>query len=179
MLQDSLLSNQTEARFAASAGPKALATRLLDKFSRQLCPLLQKFVVFSSVSCGRGNAGQANYGMSNSVMERVCEARVRDGLPGLAVQWGAVGDVGLVAEMHEDHKELVIGTSCYTTTENELISLQHVVSCFWIRRLDWIVVMYLSTMFTVESIVKSKTATSTTNNWTRLISNELCRSRID
>ncbi|KAJ4448694.1 hypothetical protein ANN_00084 [Periplaneta americana] len=109
VLQDSLLSNQTEARFAASAGPKALATRLLDKFSRQLCPLLQKFVVFSSVSCGRGNAGQANYGMSNSVMERVCEARVRGGLPGLAVQWGAVGDVGLVAEMHGDHKELVIG----------------------------------------------------------------------
>ncbi|KAJ4448693.1 hypothetical protein ANN_00083 [Periplaneta americana] len=109
VLQDSLLSNQTEASFTASVGPKALATRLLDKFSRQMCPLLQKFVVFSSVSCGRGNAGQANYGMSNSVMERVCEARVRDGLPGLAVQWGAVGDVGLVAEMHEDHKELVIG----------------------------------------------------------------------
>ncbi|XP_069699383.1 fatty acid synthase-like [Periplaneta americana] len=109
VLQDNLVSNQTETSFAASAGPKALATRLLDKLSRQMCPLLQKFVVFSSVSCGRGNAGQANYGMSNSVMERVCEARVRDGLPGLAVQWGAVGDVGLVAEMHEDHKELVIG----------------------------------------------------------------------
>ncbi|KAJ4448692.1 hypothetical protein ANN_00082, partial [Periplaneta americana] len=109
VLQDSLLSNQTEASFAVCAGPKALATHLLDKLSRQMCPLLQKFVVFSSISCGRGNAGQANYGMSNSVMERVCEARVRDGLPGLAVQWGAVGDVGLVAEMHEDHKELALG----------------------------------------------------------------------
>jgi len=42
-------------------------------------------------------------------MERICEARVRDGLPGLAVQWGAVGDVGLVADMQEEDREIVIG----------------------------------------------------------------------
>lgn len=51
------------------------------------------FVVFSSVSCGRGNAGQTNYGMANSVMERICEQRKRDGLPGVAIQWGAIGEV--------------------------------------------------------------------------------------
>ncbi len=49
--------------------------------------------MFSSVSCGRGNQGQTNYGMSNSIMERICEKRHADGLPGLAIQWGAVGDV--------------------------------------------------------------------------------------
>lgn len=53
------------------------------------------FVIFSSVSCGRGNAGQTNYGMSNSVMERICECRKKEGLPALAVQWGAVGDVSI------------------------------------------------------------------------------------
>jgi KR domain. len=74
-----------------------------------MCPQLRHFVVFSSVSCGRGNAGQTNYGMTNSVMERICEARVREGFPGLAVQWGAVGDVGLVADMQEDNVEIVIG----------------------------------------------------------------------
>ena len=42
-------------------------------------------------------------------MERICERRAADGLPGLAVQWGAIGDVGLVADMQEDNKELVIG----------------------------------------------------------------------
>ena len=41
-----------------------------------------RFVVFSSVSCGRGNAGQANYGYANSVMERLVEARNADGLHG-------------------------------------------------------------------------------------------------
>jgi fatty acid synthase len=109
VLQDRLLENQTEADFAASAGPKAVATRHLDALSRQMCPHLRHFVVFSSVSCGRGNAGQTNYGMNNSIMERICEARVRDGLPGLAVQWGAVGDVGLVAEMQEDQQDIQIG----------------------------------------------------------------------
>jgi fatty acid synthase len=53
------------------------------------------FVIFSSVSCGRGNAGQTNYGMANSIMERICESRKRDGFPALAIQWGVIGDVRL------------------------------------------------------------------------------------
>lgn len=61
------------------------------------------------MSCGRGNAGQTNYGFANSVMERVCEKRRREGLPGLAIQWGAVGDVGLVAEMQTEDVLLDIG----------------------------------------------------------------------
>jgi fatty acid synthase len=50
--------------------------------------------------------------MSNSVVERICEARVRDGLPGLAVQWGFVGDVGLLAEKEEEKPDLLIGQLC-------------------------------------------------------------------
>ncbi|XP_075218277.1 fatty acid synthase 3 [Lycorma delicatula] len=109
VLKDGLFENLTETDFVISAGPKACATIHLDKLSRVLCPNLQQFVVFSSVSCGRGNAGQTNYGMSNSVMERVCELRRSDNLPAVAIQWGAIGDVGLVAEMQEDNFELVIG----------------------------------------------------------------------
>ena len=97
VLRDRLLENQTEADFVTSAGPKSLATHHLDVLSRQMCPHLRHFVVFSSLACGYGNAGQTNYGLNNSIMERICEARVRDGLPGLAVQWGAVGDIGLCA----------------------------------------------------------------------------------
>ena len=109
MLKDALFENQTEADFAISIAPKAEATRHLDRVSRKLCPKLQHFVIFSSVSCGRGLTGETNYGMGNSVVERICELRHKEGLPALAVQWGAVGDVGLVAEMQEDHQELVIG----------------------------------------------------------------------
>jgi len=109
VLRDGVLKNQSAQTFSESFQSKARATQMLDKLSRKICLNLRHFVVFSSVSCGRGNAGQTNYGMANSIMERICEKRVEEGLPGLAIQWGAVGDVGLVADMQEEDKELIIG----------------------------------------------------------------------
>ncbi|XP_046739713.1 fatty acid synthase-like [Diprion similis] len=109
VLKDALYENQTVESFEESFRVKAWATKQMDQLSRILCPQLRHFVVFSSVSCGRGNPGQTNYGMANSIMERICENRVAEKLPGLAIQWGAVGDVGLVAEMQEDNKEVIIG----------------------------------------------------------------------
>lgn len=82
-------------------------TLTLDAATRELSPELDYFVVFSSVSCGRGNPGQSNYGLANSAMERIVEQRQADGLPGLAVQWGAIGEVGLIMEMGGD--EVVVG----------------------------------------------------------------------
>jgi len=62
---------------------KVVGTKNLDVATRELCSgTLEWFVVFSSVSCGRGNAGQANYGYANSAMERICERRRSDGMPG-------------------------------------------------------------------------------------------------
>lgn len=110
VLKDALLDNQTEEAFDVVCRPKVEATRNLDKVSRRLCLELDYFVVFSSVVCGRGNAGQTNYGLANSVMERVCEGRQADGLPGLAIQWGAVGDVGMVIDNIGDNDAVVGGT---------------------------------------------------------------------
>ncbi|KAM7297358.1 fatty acid synthase-like [Ixodes scapularis] len=98
VLRDALLENQTVEAFEAVFRPKAACTLHLDAASQELCPQLDHFVAFSSVTCGRGNEGQTNYGYANSVMERVCERRVADGLPGLAIQWGAIGDVGVLRE---------------------------------------------------------------------------------
>ncbi|KAJ2952057.1 hypothetical protein O0L34_g4320 [Tuta absoluta] len=109
VLNDAVFQNQTPATFQNSYGPKALTTIYLDKWSRIYCPELKDFVIFSSVSCGRGNAGQTNYGFSNSVMERICEERKKNGLPAVAIQWGAIGDVGLVADMQEENVQLEIG----------------------------------------------------------------------
>ncbi|XP_048487531.1 fatty acid synthase isoform X3 [Plutella xylostella] len=107
VLKDAFLENQTPEDFKAVAKPKIDGTIALDKATRELCPQLEYFVAFSSVSCGRGNAGQTNYGLANSSMERICERRTADGLPGLAVQWGAIGDVGLIMGMGGD--DVVVG----------------------------------------------------------------------
>lgn len=98
VLRDKLFDDLDQQAFNETLVPKALATKHLDKISRVLCPNLKHFVVFSSIACGRGNIGQSNYSMANSVMERIVEERQRDGLPGKAIQWGAIGDVGMLAE---------------------------------------------------------------------------------
>lgn len=77
------MGNQTTENFESVCKPKVFGTMYLDKVTRELCKdSLDWFVVFSSVSCGRGNAGQANYGLANSFMERICEQRKADGLHG-------------------------------------------------------------------------------------------------
>ncbi|CAH1641072.1 unnamed protein product [Spodoptera littoralis] len=136
ILRDSIFENQTSEAFKTSFAPKALATMNLDKLSRKLCPELKDFVVFSSMSCGRGNAGQTNYGYSNSVMERICEERKKVGLPAMTIQWGAVADVGLVADTQEDDVQLEIGgtlqqriSSCLTSLDKLMKQSAPVVSC--------------------------------------------------
>ena len=109
VLKDCLMVNQTVESFEESMKPKAMITKKLDELSRKICPKLRHFVVFSSLSCGRGTPGQTNYGMGNAVLERICERRIEEGFPGMAIQWGAVGDVGLAAEMLENKQQLVIG----------------------------------------------------------------------
>ncbi|KAG8183232.1 hypothetical protein JTE90_014407 [Oedothorax gibbosus] len=96
VLKDAFMDCQTSDNYHEVCAPKAIGSKNLDELSRKLCPALDCFVCFSSISCGRGNAGQTNYGFANSVMERICEERSRDGLHGLAVQWGIIGEVGVV-----------------------------------------------------------------------------------
>ena len=95
---DALFVNQNIDTFSSVCKPKVSVTHNLDVMTRRQCNSLQYFVTFSSIVSGRGNAGQTNYGFANSAMERICEKRRKDGLHGLAIQWGAIGDVGIVAE---------------------------------------------------------------------------------
>lgn len=95
VLHDALIENLDEEKFEQSLRPKVNVTKNLDLTSRKNCLKLDFFVVFSSFSSGRGNVGQSNYGMGNSAMERIIEKRHECGLPGLAIQWSYVKDVGM------------------------------------------------------------------------------------
>ncbi|KAM8836140.1 fatty acid synthase [Spinachia spinachia] len=136
VLKDGMLENLTPRLFLDVNKPKYDGTINLDKATRDLCPNLDYFVAFSSVSCGRGNAGQSNYGYANSAMERVCEQRHHDGLPGLAVQWGAIGDVGVVLETMGGNDAVIGGTlpqrisSCLEVLDLFLCQQRPVMSSF-------------------------------------------------
>lgn len=126
VLRDAMMENQTEGDFKTVCKPKVDGSKQLDAASKALAPHLDYFVNFSSVSCGRGNAGQANYGFANSAMERIAEARQAAGLPGIAIQWGAIGDVGLILETMGGNDTEVGGTlpqrmsSCLSTLDTLL-----------------------------------------------------------
>uniref|UniRef100_A0A8C2CK73 Fatty acid synthase n=1 Tax=Cyprinus carpio TaxID=7962 RepID=A0A8C2CK73_CYPCA len=136
VLKDGMLENLTPQHFIDVNRPKYDGTIHLDSVTRQKCPELQHFVVFSSVSCGRGNAGQSNYGFANSTMERVCEQRRHDSLPGLAIQWGAIGDVGVVLETMGGNDAVIGGTlpqrmsSCLEVLDRFLCQRRPVMSSF-------------------------------------------------
>jgi fatty acid synthase, animal type len=135
VLRDAIFENQDETKFLECFKPKVFATKYLDEFSRKLCPELEYFVVFSSISCGRGNAGQSNYGMANSITERIVEQRHKNGFPGKAIQWGPIAEVGMLANMQKN-KEMngVFGMipqkilSCMDTLDNLLTCSNPIVS---------------------------------------------------
>ncbi|KAF5292077.1 hypothetical protein FQR65_LT11343 [Abscondita terminalis] len=133
VLHDALFEYQTKETFKLVFASKSIIIKNLDAVSRKFCPYLSQFVVFSSYVCGRGNSGQANYGMTNSVGERICEQRKLEGYPGLAIQWGPIGEVGVLAE----NEQMVIGvggvleqkiSSCLTTMDALLTQNNAIVS---------------------------------------------------
>ncbi|KAJ8024866.1 Fatty acid synthase [Holothuria leucospilota] len=137
VLKDSLLDNLTPSDFQEVCKPKLEATCNLDQATRQLCGSeLDWFVTFSSVSSGRGNGGQSNYGFANSAMERICEKRREDQLPALAIQWGVIGDVGVVADSETGNDTVIIGCaaqkvrSCLSTLDLFLSIPKPVLSSF-------------------------------------------------
>ncbi|HEY6437087.1 MAG TPA: KR domain-containing protein, partial [Ignavibacteriaceae bacterium] len=98
VLYDALYENHVIETFSQTCESKINTSVNLDKLTRALNLNLDYFVCFSSISCGLGKAGQTNYGLANSVLERICELRRKDGLHGLAIQWGPIGDVGVLAD---------------------------------------------------------------------------------
>ncbi|RNA09364.1 fatty acid synthase [Brachionus plicatilis] len=128
LLQDALLENQSVTKFKTVIDIKYEGALNLDTLTRssELMEDTAYFVVFSSVTSGRGNIGQSNYGFANSAMERICERRKMEGKNALAIQWGAIGDVGLVVESHMNgSNETVVGGTLPQRVYGCLRTLEH------------------------------------------------------
>ncbi|CAG2116638.1 unnamed protein product, partial [Medioppia subpectinata] len=98
-LNNCLFSEISFDAFMRTVDIKEKICKNLDQLSRELDYNLDHFVVFSSVSVGMGVEGQLNYTYGNSICDRICEQRQRDGLSGLAIQFGPIGDVGAMTEL--------------------------------------------------------------------------------
>jgi acyl carrier protein len=79
---------------------------------------LDYFVLYSSVTTLIGNPGQGNYVAANAFMEGLARRRRREGLPALAIGWGPISDVGVVARTEKLQSNLnKIGTRGMTARE--------------------------------------------------------------
>jgi acyl transferase domain-containing protein/NADPH:quinone reductase-like Zn-dependent oxidoreductase/acyl carrier protein len=95
VLQDTLLANLTREQLNAVLAPKVRGAELLDRLTRD--DPIRQFVMFSSATTLVGNPGQANYVAANGYLEGLAARRRAQGLPGLAVAWGAISDAGYLA----------------------------------------------------------------------------------
>ena len=96
VLDDAILANLDAARLQKVAAPKARGAWLLHKHTLDLP--LDHFVLFSSVSALMGNPGQGNYVAANVFLDSLAEYRRAQGLPATSINWGALAEVGMVAQ---------------------------------------------------------------------------------
>ncbi len=95
VLDDAIIPNLDQERFARVLEPKVRGAENLDLVTRGM--KLDYFVMFSSVTTLMGNPGQGNYVAANAYMEGLAHRRRQEGLHALAVGWGPIADVGVVA----------------------------------------------------------------------------------
>lgn len=104
VLDDALLANLNEERFRSVIDVKARGALNLDLATRK--DPLDYFLLFSSATTMIGNPGQANYVSANGFLEGLARRRRREGLPGLAVGFGAIADRGYLAS-NDDVSEIL------------------------------------------------------------------------
>lgn len=96
VLDDRPVVQLDEASWQRAVAPKMLGAWNLHRYSLALP--LDFFVLYSSVSASLGNLGQGNYVAGNAFLEALARYRRAHGLVALAINWGALSEVGYVAQ---------------------------------------------------------------------------------
>ncbi len=104
VLDDGLIDDLGADALQRVLAPKIDGARNLDAATRG--QPLDHFVLYSSVSALFGNPGQGAYCAANGYLEGLARRRRAAGLPALAVQWGAIADVGMLADRQGTIKNL-------------------------------------------------------------------------
>ena len=95
VLDDALIPSLDAKRYHKAMAPKVAGAEALDAATRDVPHDL--FVIYSSITAELGNPGQANYVAANAYIEALGRRRRAAGRPVLALAWGAIGDVGVLA----------------------------------------------------------------------------------
>lgn len=99
VLDDVTLLQMNQKSLKKVMAPKVIGAWNLHSQTANLP--LDFFILFSSISSIVGNPGQGNYVAANAFLDTLAHHRRSQGLPALTVNWGAVTDVGYVAQNAE------------------------------------------------------------------------------
>eukprot|EP00026_Physarum_polycephalum_P000105 Phypoly_transcript_00105.p1 GENE.Phypoly_transcript_00105~~Phypoly_transcript_00105.p1 ORF type:complete len:2244 (+),score=346.95 Phypoly_transcript_00105:709-6732(+) len=94
--EDVSLIKSNWSKFESVFGPKVFGSWYLHLLTKDLN--LDFFVFYSSVAATLGNPGQTNYAAANYFMDALARYRKGLDLPGVSINWGAWGEVGIAAE---------------------------------------------------------------------------------
>ena len=103
VLDDGLIANQTWESFESVMSPKLLGAWNLHQLTRSID--LDHFVCFSSITSVIGSSAQSNYAAANTFLDALAHHRRSWGLPALSLNWGAWGEVGMVARLDERSRQ--------------------------------------------------------------------------
>lgn len=95
VLDDGLLNTVSWERFAAVLQPKTLGAWNLHLACEGHA--LDFFVLYSSAGSVLGPTAQASYAAANAFLDTLAAYRRAQGLPAMAVNWGAWAEIGMVA----------------------------------------------------------------------------------
>ncbi|MDX1928049.1 MAG: SDR family NAD(P)-dependent oxidoreductase, partial [Pirellulaceae bacterium] len=96
VIQDQPIAEIDATTLATVMRSKALGAWNLHLLTKEL--KLDHFVLYSSVANLVGNSRQAAYSAANGFLNGLAHLRQSQGLPGTSVNWGAIADVGVVAQ---------------------------------------------------------------------------------
>ena len=88
IVDDDRLEQQTGERLSAVLEAKIDGALVLDRLTRERRSRLDHFVLFASIVSVLPSARQSGYAAANAVLDQIAQARRRDGLPGLSLDWG-------------------------------------------------------------------------------------------
>ena len=103
VLDDGVLLQQDWTRFERVMAPKVEGGWHLHALTRGRD--LDFLVFFSSMASLLGSPGQGNYAAANAFLDALAAQRRAEGLPGLSINWGPWGEIGMAAAVGEQDRK--------------------------------------------------------------------------
>ena len=127
IIDDCLLQQMSWSGFVNVIAPKVNGGWYLHKLTQDIP--LDFFVCFSSMASIIGSPGQGNYAAANAFMDALIHYRQSLGLPGLTINWGPWGKIGMASRLGDNYQTQMASSGInFITPEQGIKALNCLIS---------------------------------------------------